>query len=70
MSFLICRDRETTGTMKLLPLFGVLNYIEKLLLISGFRFLSSGMLQMRKYQRIKEITEKIKKGIDCKNGVC
>ena len=44
MSFLICRDRETTGTMKLVPLFGVLNYIEKLLLISGFRFLSSGML--------------------------
>ena len=66
---MICRDRETTGTMKLLPLFGVLNYIEKLLLISGFRFLSSGMLQMRKYQRIKEITKKIKKGIDCKNGV-
>ena len=24
MSFLICRDRETTGTGRLLPLFGVL----------------------------------------------
>ena len=42
--FLTCRDRKITGTGRLLPLLGGLNYIEKLLLISGFRFLSRGML--------------------------
>ena len=36
--------------------FWCINYIEKLLLISEFRFLSSGMLQMFKYQRNKGIT--------------
>ena len=44
MSFLTCRGGETAGTRKLILLFGGLNYIEKLLLISGFRFLSRGML--------------------------